>query len=140
MFSDWAKFAGFSAVLAIALAIGILALQEPNKPAQEYQRLQTSEPKPDATTNRLPWLMILKTLHPGGLVEIAEYCNSYPEHERKNWPQSYVCDVKATDVWLVIFTDYDEAHKQSDPMKWCEEKHYPEAWQYRFCLNGSPHR
>jgi hypothetical protein len=36
--------------------------------------------------------------------------------------------------------DYDEAHKQCDPMKWCVDRHYPKASQYRFCLNGSPDR
>jgi len=36
--------------------------------------------------------------------------------------------------------DYDEAHKQRDPMKWCVDRHYPKASQYRFCLNGSPDR
>jgi hypothetical protein len=36
--------------------------------------------------------------------------------------------------------DYDVARKQPDPMTWCVEQHYPEAWQYRYCLNGSPDR
>jgi hypothetical protein len=104
MFSDWAKFAGFSAVLGIALAIGILALQETPKPAQKYQGSQPSETHPNPATNWTPWLVILKTLTSGGLQEITEYCNSYSEHEKKQWPQSYYCELKVTDVWLAIFT------------------------------------
>jgi hypothetical protein len=35
--------------------------------------------------------------------------------------------------------DFEKAQKQSDPYKWCG-KRYKVAWQYRFCLNGSPDR
>jgi len=104
MFADWAKFAGFSAILAIAMAVGILALQEPPKPAQEYQRPQPSETHPNSATNWTPWLAIFKPLTSGGLQEITEYCNSYSDSEKKQWPQSHYCEVKVTDVWLAIFT------------------------------------
>jgi|SRR5215813_13222303 len=35
--------------------------------------------------------------------------------------------------------DYDKAQKQDDPYQWCGQR-YKEAWQYRYCLNGSPDR
>src|SRR5262249_33537480 len=50
-----------------------------------------------------PTFVIIKTLIPNGIDEITEYCNAYSEGERKNWPQSYYCDLKTTDVWLAIF-------------------------------------
>jgi len=104
MFSDWAKFAGFSAFLAVALAIGILALQETPKTAQEHQRTGRHENHSDAAANWSPWLVVFKTLNSGGMEEITEYCNSHTESEKKNWPQFYYCELKVTDVWLVIFT------------------------------------
>jgi hypothetical protein len=35
--------------------------------------------------------------------------------------------------------DYDTARKQADPAAWCSE-HWggASAWEYRWCLNGSP--
>lgn len=99
----WAKSV-FSVLLAIALALGIAALQESQKSADENQGAEQHEPHPEAATSTAPWLVILKTLYPGGLEEISEYCNAYSEEEKKKWPQAYYCELKVTDVWIVIFT------------------------------------
>jgi hypothetical protein len=104
MFSDWAKFAGFAAILAIAIAVGILALQEPPKTTQKYQGTQQGEDQSSNTTNGAPPFVIFRTLTSGGLEEITKYCNSHSESEKKKWPQAYYCDLKVTDVWLAIFT------------------------------------
>jgi hypothetical protein len=39
-----------------------------------------------------------------GLDRYAAYCNSFPEDEKKKWPQSYYCELKISDFWLACFT------------------------------------
>jgi hypothetical protein len=41
-----------------------------------------------------------------GLKTITKYCNSYPEKEKKNWPQTYYCDLKITDVYIALFSGF----------------------------------
>jgi len=99
----WAKSV-LSVVLAIALAVCIAALQESQKSANENQGTEQHEPHPEAATSTAPWLVILKSLYPGGLEEISEYRNAHSEEEKKKWPQAYYCELKVTDVWIVLFT------------------------------------
>ncbi len=36
--------------------------------------------------------------------------------------------------------DYEEAHKQKDPLAWCSQRYRDNAAAYRWCVNGSPDR
>jgi hypothetical protein len=105
MLRDWAKFAGFSAILAFVLTGSFLSALEPS--IKKNEGAQQSEPQaPNALEGPTsePWLVVFRVLLPGGLQSISQYCNAYGEHEKKKWPQAYYCELKITDVWLAIST------------------------------------
>jgi hypothetical protein len=88
------------ALAAIFLFYGwqeILISQQPPKSIHENQGAAASqyEPGPFAP---------LRLLAENGLKQITEYCNSYPENKKKNWPQTYYCDLRITDVYIVLFS------------------------------------
>jgi len=89
----WAKSV-LSVVLAIALAVCIAALQESQKSANENQGTEQHEPHPEAATSTAPWLVILKTLYPGGLEEISEYRNAHSEEEKRSGRKPTIASLK----------------------------------------------
>jgi hypothetical protein len=102
MLREWAKFAGFSAILSVVLAWSFLWALYPSIPTNESA--DQSKQETHAPLAEPPPFVIFRVILPGGLEQISTYCNSYPENEKKKWPQTYYCDLKATDVWLAIFT------------------------------------
>ena len=75
----------------------ILISQQPQKFGHENQWTTASkyEPGPFAP---------FKILTANGLKYETDYCNKYSESERKNWPQTYYCDLKITDTYIALFS------------------------------------
>jgi hypothetical protein len=99
---DWAKFAGFSAVLAFVLTASFCFALKPS--IQTNQRAEQSKQESHTPLAEAPSFVMFRVILPGGLEQISAYCNSYSEEEKKKWPQAYYCELKATDVWLAMFT------------------------------------
>jgi hypothetical protein len=102
MWREWAKFAGFSAILAFVLTASFFWALYP--PVQTNQRTEQGQHEAHSPLSEPPPFVIFRVILPGGLEQISAYCNSYSEEEKKKWPQAYYCELKATDVWLAIFT------------------------------------
>jgi hypothetical protein len=79
------------------------ASQQRPKAIYENKGGQIQQP---STNSGGPWLVVFRVLAPGGLEKITAYCNSYGDKEKKNWPQSYYCDLRITDVYIAVFTGF----------------------------------
>jgi hypothetical protein len=76
--------------------IGTLASQQSPKSIHKDERTTTNKYAPGPLA---PFRMFFSS----GLNDITKYCNSYPENEKKNWPQGYYCDLRITDVYIAFF-------------------------------------
>ncbi len=99
MLKNWAKFAGFSAILAFFLTGSFLFALQPS--VKIHKRSSQTEEQPYSPPQTFSgWRILL----PGQLEAISEFCNSYPETEKKKWPEAYYCDIKITDTYIAFFT------------------------------------
>jgi hypothetical protein len=89
--------------IALVAILGFYGWQESLISQQAPKSIQKNQ---GAAANQYepgPFVLI-RIFVPNGLEKISKYCNSYSEKEKKNWPQSYFCDLRITDVWIAIFS------------------------------------
>jgi hypothetical protein len=94
------KIAAVIALLAIFAFYGwqeYLISQQPPKAHEENKGAAASKYKPNP-------LQPFRLFTSNGLKEITAYCNSHSEQEKKNWPQTYFCDLKITDFYIAFFS------------------------------------
>jgi len=85
-------------LMALVVGLGWLdRSQQPPKAVNENQGTTASNYEPGALT---PFRIFTSD----GLKEITKYCNSYPDNEKKKWPQIYHCDLRITDVYIAVFS------------------------------------
>lgn len=90
-------FAGFLAIVFFYSWQEIHISQQPPKSQDENQRAAHGQYQTGPFT---PFRLIFT----GNLKQITGYCNSHPEKEKNNWPQTYYCDLKITDVYIAFFS------------------------------------
>jgi hypothetical protein len=94
------RIAALAAFVCLVVGYGLLVLQASQQAPKTIHKNEGStaskyEPGP---------LTPFGTLVSGDAVsKITQYCNSYPENEKKNWPQTYYCDLKITDSYIAFF-------------------------------------